>query len=79
MEKLVGEVFATKENDVLFLIVGNDKEDEYNMVILVDFNKTVDELDLNFNEVIDREELLSKFVHVPYVDFTGNLKLKGDI
>ena len=83
MDKLVGEVFTRRENDVLFLVVGNDQEDEYNLVILNDFSNEVKELDLNFLRVITKEELLLSYVHVPYVKFTGTLKLefenKGDI
>ncbi|AWY02982.1 hypothetical protein [Staphylococcus phage VB-SauS-SA2] len=75
MEKLVGEVFTTRGNDILFLVVGNDEDNEYNLVILRDFNNGVKELDLNFTKVISREELIVNFVHVPYVEFTGTLKL----
>lgn len=82
MDKLVGEVFTTKGNDVLFLVVGNDIDNEYNLVVLKDFNGVIEELDLNYNKAITREELTTNFVHVPYIDFTGALKLelenKGD-
>lgn len=78
MEKLVGEVFTTRGNDILFLVVGNDEDNEYNLVILRDFNNGVKELDLNFTKVISREELIVNFVRVPYVEFTGTLELKGE-
>lgn len=78
MGTLVGEVFTTRENDVLFLVVGNDQEDEYNLVILNDFSNEVKELDLNFQRVITKEELLLNYVRVPYVKFTGTLELRGE-
>lgn len=76
MDKLVGEVFSTKGNDVLFLVVGNDQDNEYNLVVLNDFNNKLEELELNYSKTITKEELTTNFLHVPYVDFTGNLKLK---
>lgn len=76
METLVGEVFTTRDNDILFLVVGNDEDNEYNLVILRDFNNVIKELDLNFAKVISREYLTTNFAHVPYVEFTGTLKLE---
>lgn len=82
MDKLVGEIFTTKGNDILFLVVGNDVDNEFNLVVLKDFNGVIEEFDLNYKKVITREELTINFVHVPYIDFTGALKLelenKGD-
>ena len=78
METLVGEVFTTRDNDILFLVVGNDEDNEYNLVILRDFNNAIKELDLSFAKVVSKEELTTNFVHVPYVEFTGTLELKGE-
>lgn len=76
MGTLVGEVFTTRENDVLFLVVGNDVDNEYNLIVLKDFNEMFEIFDLNYSKVITREELITNFIHVPYIDFTGSIKLE---